>query len=131
MQSIPSTSTKIYKHGIRLLLVVLLGSCLSPVDIPTENIGGRLVVSGQVSSIAEQNYVQIGRTAETDRLPLPVVGAAVQLFDDLPLGQLGNLHLALSNVLRVLGQGHPADGEHGESGDHEGSPAHGDISLHW
>lgn len=83
MRAIVSKSTKTYKHGLRLLWVILLGSCLSPIDIPTENFGGRLVVSGQVSSIADQNYVQIGRTAERERLPFPVVGATVQLLDDL------------------------------------------------
>ena len=88
MRPILSISTRTYKHGLRLLWIILLSSCLSPIDIPTENFGGRLVVSGQVSPIADQNYVQIGRTAEAERLPYPVVGAVVQLFDDL-----GNVYL--------------------------------------
>ena len=35
----------------------------------------------------------------------------VQLLDDVPLGQLGHLHLALPGV---LGQGHPADTDGGD-----------------
>ena len=83
MRPILSRHTKIYRHGLRVLLIILLGSCLSPIDIPTENLGGHLVVSGQVSPIEDQNYVQLGRTAETERLPHPVTGATVQLFDDI------------------------------------------------
>lgn len=82
MEPIFSKFTKTRKLGLRLIWVILLSSCLSPIDIPTENIGGRLVVSGQVSTLADQNYVQIGRTADTERLPHPVVGALVQLLDE-------------------------------------------------
>lgn len=60
----------------------MLGSCLSPIDFPTENTGDRLVVSGQVSNISDQNFVQLGLTASTDRLPYPIVGANVELLDD-------------------------------------------------
>ena len=56
--------------------------CVSPINIDSDNIGGNLVVSGQVSTLAEQNIVQLGRTAATDRLPFPLSGATVTLWDD-------------------------------------------------
>jgi hypothetical protein len=56
--------------------------CLSPIDIDGDNIGGSLVVSGQISTLAEQSIVQLGRTAATERLPFPLSGATVTLWDD-------------------------------------------------
>ncbi len=77
-----STNKKIFKYCARLVWVILLSGCLSPIDIPTENLGGRIVISGQISTLADQNYVQIGRTSEKERLPHPVSDAVVQLFDE-------------------------------------------------
>ena len=74
--------TIIRKHTVKIASVILVSSCLSPIDFPTDNLGNRLVVSGQVSPLADQNYVQLGRTADTDRLPFPVSRALVQLFDN-------------------------------------------------
>ena len=88
MRPILSKSSITCRYGLRLLWLILLSGCLSPIDIPTDNFEGGLVVSGQVSTLADQNYVQIGRTAGADRLPHPVVGAIVQLVDDL-----GNVYL--------------------------------------
>lgn len=73
----------IRRHSIKVVWLILLSSCLSQIDFPTDNIGNRLIVSGQVSPIADQNYVQLGRTADTDRLPFPVSGAMVHLLDDV------------------------------------------------
>ncbi|HZI24175.1 MAG TPA: DUF4249 family protein, partial [Chryseolinea sp.] len=56
---------------------------MSPVDFETENVGGKLVVSGQISTIPEQNIVELGRTADTDRLPVAISGAKITLTDDL------------------------------------------------
>lgn len=75
------------KVFLRLATVLLLSGCLSPVDIPVDNIGDKLVVFGQVSTIPDQNFIQLGRTASTDRLPVPLSGATVQLYDDA-----GNFH---------------------------------------
>ena len=66
----------------RISFVLLLSSCLTPIDIPTERIGNRLVVSGQVSTIPDQNIIQLSVTAEVARLPFPLSGATVTLFDD-------------------------------------------------
>lgn len=72
----------IHARGFRLLWIVVLGSCLSPVEFKTENIGGTVVVSGQISTLEDQNIVQLGLTADTERLPLPLSGATVELLDD-------------------------------------------------
>jgi Domain of unknown function (DUF4249) len=61
---------------------VLLLGCLGQIDIRTLPRGNQLVVSGQVSTIQDRNLVQLGKTAETGRLPFPVEGAIVTLFDD-------------------------------------------------
>lgn len=59
----------------------LLG-CLSQINVQTELTSGRLVVSGQISTISDQNFVELGRTAGTTRLPYPLEGAAVWLHDE-------------------------------------------------
>lgn len=77
------------------LCILTLGSCLTPVDFTTENVGGTLVVSGQISTLADQNVIQLGLTAETDQLPLPVTTATVRLFVDN-----GESYLYTEDVLR-------------------------------
>ena len=72
----------IHKSLAYVLCGSLCISCLSPIDIEGDNIGGQLVVSGQVSTLAEQNIIQIGRTAATERLPFPLSGATVVLWDN-------------------------------------------------
>ena len=67
---------------VKLIWLLLFSSCLSPFDFPTENIGGRVVISGQISPLQEQSIVQLGLTAAQERLPFPVSGATVTLFDD-------------------------------------------------
>jgi hypothetical protein len=51
----------------------------------------------------------------------------VQLLDDVPLGQLCRLHLALPGV---LGQGHPADPDGGADGECEERPVPDNKNLH-
>ena len=74
---------RVIKCSFRTVWFMFFCSCLSPVDFETENVGGKLVVSGQISTIPEQNFVELGRTADTDRLPVPVSGAVITLTDDL------------------------------------------------
>jgi hypothetical protein len=71
-----------FKLCVRFGWVLLLAGCLSPIDFPAENLGGKLVVSGQISPLKEQNIIQVGLTADTKRLPFPVSGAQITLFDD-------------------------------------------------
>ena len=74
---------KVRRITLQVVYALLLSSCLSQIEIDTENRGGVLTVEGQVSTIAEQNYVRLGLTAETERLPIPLSGAYVTLFDDI------------------------------------------------
>ncbi len=70
------------RNCARFIALLLFSSCLTPVEIKTENIGGRLVISGQVSTLEDQNIVQIGTTADTERLPFPVSAANVSVVDE-------------------------------------------------
>ena len=60
----------------------MLCGCLDPIDIPTVSVGSKLIVSGQISTLEDQSSLTIGTTAETDRLPYPVSGATVAVFED-------------------------------------------------
>src|SRR6185295_6451604 len=84
-----------HDFSIPLICTWLLASCLTPVDIHTGQIGNKLVVSGQVSSIEDQNSIQLGRTASTARLPIPLSGGSITLLDDL--GTTYSYHEDLSN----------------------------------
>ncbi len=68
--------------SVRTVCVILFGSCLAPIEFDTENIGGTLTVSGQISSMQDRNVIQLGLTADTERLPYPLSGASIVLFDD-------------------------------------------------
>jgi len=74
---------RLIRIATRIICIGLFGSCLSPINIETENKGGVLTVTGQVSTISEQNSIQLGLSAETERLPFPLSGAYVALVDDL------------------------------------------------
>ena len=76
-------ATSFGKLILRLGCLTLASGCLSPIDAPSDGVGGRLVVTGQISPIADQNIVQLGSTAFISQLPFPVVGAAVTLYDDV------------------------------------------------
>src|SRR5687768_9199358 len=71
-----------FKLSVRTFWFLLLWGCLSPINFETENIGGKLVASGQISTLPEQNFIQLGRTADSERLPFPISGAYVTLYDD-------------------------------------------------
>jgi len=76
------------RYAFKLLLFTLLSSCLSPLDFPVEIKGGVLVVTGQISTIRDQNIIQLGRTANVEQLPFPESGATIQLYNDV-----GNVYL--------------------------------------
>lgn len=68
---------------MRIVFALILSGCLSPINVETVNRSGVLTVDGQVSNIADQNRINLGHTAETNRLPVPLSGASVTLLDDL------------------------------------------------
>lgn len=69
------------KRTTFLYLISLFG-CLDPIGINTTMLGGELVISGQISTLEDQSSLTIGTTADTERLPYPVSGAVVILFED-------------------------------------------------
>ncbi len=69
---------KFLSHSI---LFILASGCLSPITIDTDKAGGSIVISGQVSSLSDRNIVQIGTSSQDARLPFPLSGATVQLYD--------------------------------------------------
>lgn len=68
---------------LRFTLFLGCFSCLTQIDLPVEAKGGRLVVSGQISTIVDQNVIELGVTSNTFRLPNPLSDASITLFDDL------------------------------------------------
>ncbi|HEY0653463.1 MAG TPA: DUF4249 domain-containing protein [Chryseosolibacter sp.] len=69
---------------INISVLLICSNCLSPISVETEYFGGQLVVSGQISTIADRSLVQLGRTAKGyERLPEPLSGATVAVSDDL------------------------------------------------
>jgi hypothetical protein len=71
------------KISSQLFLVLITASCLTPVDIDTRNIGGTIVISGQVSPLEDRSSIQIGAASEENRLPIPISSAEVKLLDDV------------------------------------------------
>lgn len=69
-------------HVVRLLILVLMAGCLTPIGIRVDNTSGLAVISGQVSNLPDQTVVQVGLTADTERLPFPVSGAIVWIVDE-------------------------------------------------
>jgi hypothetical protein len=76
------TKIPVIKISLKLIYLLLLSGCLTPIDFSTESVGGTLVVSGQISNIPDQNIIQLGLTADSERLPVPLSGAYVLLVDD-------------------------------------------------
>jgi hypothetical protein len=78
---------RIRKYLIKIIVQMLCATslvcCLTPLDFEVENIGGRLVVSGQISPLEDRSIIQLGLTADTKRLPVPVSGATITLQDDV------------------------------------------------
>jgi hypothetical protein len=74
---------KLVHQIMRIAYALLLTGCLSPIEVDTIKRGGVLTVEGQVSTIADQNYVKLAQSADTERLPIPLQGAIVILFDDI------------------------------------------------
>src|SRR6187401_2410308 len=66
----------------RFLLFTALMGCLSPINVDIENVPGTVVIGGLVSNLPDHNIVQLGLTADTDRLPFPVSGARVWIVDE-------------------------------------------------
>lgn len=77
-----SVLTFTFRSIAPLLFLGLIG-CLTPIDFPVEIAGGRIVIAGQVSTISDQNIIELGTTANTQRLPFPITDASIVLHDDI------------------------------------------------
>lgn len=78
---VPHRYAKMNRRLANLIAIIILSGCLQPVDINTDALGGKVIISGQVSNLEGESVVTIGLTAESDRLPYPVSGAVVNLFE--------------------------------------------------
>jgi Domain of unknown function (DUF4249) len=72
----------ILRYSKNALFIILLSGCLTPTEIKTTRGGGVLVVSGRVSNLPDQSLLSVGLTAESERLPFPVSGAIVNLYEE-------------------------------------------------
>lgn len=74
------------RAGIQSLVALVLVGCLSRIQLDVDPTSGRIVVSGQVSTIADQNRVQLGTTFGPNRLPEPISNALVIVYDNFGTG---------------------------------------------
>lgn len=72
--------------AIQSLVALVLVGCLSRIQLDVDPTSGRVVVSGQVSTIADQNRVQLGTTFGPNRLPEPISNALVIVHDNFGTG---------------------------------------------
>lgn len=70
-----------FRRSTYLFLIIVCG-CLDPIGIDTTTLGGELVISGQISTLEDQSTLTIGITADTKRLPYPISGATVIIYED-------------------------------------------------
>ncbi len=75
-------SVRLVSKLIEFLAFLSLVSCLTPIDLEVNAKGGRLVVSGQISTLPDQSIVELGLTTDTNTLPVPLKGASVKVIDD-------------------------------------------------
>jgi hypothetical protein len=74
------TKLKKYLHYFTGLLMIY--SCVTPVDIPTGYTSIDLVITGQVSTLTDRNTVQLGVTTKSVNAQKPILNALVLLFDE-------------------------------------------------
>ena len=68
-------------RSFQFIIFLSLIGCLTPLELPVDIAGGRLIVSGQISTLSDQNIIELGTTANIQRLPFPVSDASITLFD--------------------------------------------------
>lgn len=66
----------------RGFLILTMAACISPAERFGDYTGRKMVISGQISSLEGNSFVTVAMTTITERLPEPIVGAAVRLVDD-------------------------------------------------
>lgn len=64
-------------------MFLVLFSCLEPIQIDTQDASGRVIITGQVSTVEHRTEVNVGQTAGADRKAEPISGCIVRIWDDL------------------------------------------------
>lgn len=90
----------IWKRRLWPVLVPFMAACLSPVfpDVDPAAGGGRVVISGQISTLEGRTIAEIGLTSAEGSRPEPVSGAAVYVAGN------GGLRIALSDHPEIPGK---------------------------
>jgi hypothetical protein len=73
----------ILSRVFHITIFAVLAGCLSPIGIETSDASGRLIITGQVSTIEHRNVVNVHSTAGTTRQAFTVSGAVARIVDDL------------------------------------------------
>lgn len=73
----------ILSRVLNALGFVLLAGCLSPISVDVVDASGRVVISGQVSTVEHRNIVSVYLTAGVLVQATPVSGATARILDDL------------------------------------------------
>ena len=65
-------------------VLMTMAACLSPADIRIDesDAGGRVVISGQVSTLSGRTFAELGLTTSTGSRPVAVPGAEVELVEN-------------------------------------------------
>ncbi len=75
-------SGKLLRYGL-LMIILIFGGCVDPIDLDIEREGFQLVVFGHIDTSTGPFYVQLQRTSELPFRYIPENGARITLHDDL------------------------------------------------
>lgn len=127
-----------HKLCLKALGMILFASCLSPIDFEVGDVSGTVVISGQISTIADQSVIQLGTTANR-RFPNPVSGASLLLYDDQ--GNVSSYYEKYPGIYMIDEAGIPGrtyfikvtmpDGEVYESMPDKMAEVVGEVSAHY
>lgn len=96
------------KSSARFVIFLALFSCLSQIEVPVEIKGGELIVSGQISTIRDQNIIELGTSADSESRPNPLSGATIKLIDNLGMisyyNETGLGKYSLPNLAGIAGR---------------------------
>ncbi len=68
--------------GILMLLTLFTTSCVQRINFDIIRGGGQLIINGSITDEVGEQELQLGFTAFSARIPEPVMGATVTIFDD-------------------------------------------------
>ena len=89
-----------WKRNLWAVILPLVVACLSPANLdidPTAG-GGRVVISGQISTLEGRTIAEVGITSPQGSRPVPVTGAEVYVVDP------GGIRIALTDDFETPGK---------------------------